>query len=173
MVRLTAKISSLYRDLDGNGVVTLVTPLNRPFEKLKGLDPGKDYSVEIKQIKSRRSLEQNRLLWKLIRLIDEKENGQPSEAGSQSIYITLLEMAEAKVDFIAAVPEAEPMLRDSFRAVKFVQQFRHGGRPMNLYKVVSGSSKMNTKEMTALIDTALRYAENAGVETEYWREVFR
>lgn len=173
MIRLTGKISSLYRDLDGNGVVTFTTSILRGFEELKSLDPFKDYSIEIKQIKSKRSLQQNRMLWGLIGLIDEKENGRRTAEGSEGIYITLLEMADAKVDFIAALPEAESLLRQSFRAVKFIQQFKQGNRVMNLYKVVSGSSKMNTKEMANLIDTALDYAAQAGIDTEYWKEVIK
>lgn len=173
MIRLTGKIGSLYRDLDGNGVVTFTTPILRGFEQLKELDPCKDYSIEIKQIKSRRSLQQNRMLWGLIGLIDEKENGRHTAAGSESIYITLLEMADAKVDFIAALPETEKMLRQSFRAIKLVQPFRQGSQKMNLYKVVSGSSKMNTKEMCALIDTTLDYAARLGIDTDYWKEVLK
>lgn len=173
MIRLTGKIGSLYRDLDGNGVVTFTTSILRGFEELKSLDPFKDYSIEIKQIKSKRSLQQNRMLWGLIGLIDEKENGRRTAEGSEGIYITLLEMADAKVDFIAALPEAEKMLRQSFRAIKLVQPFRQGGQQMNLYKVVSGSSKMNTKEMSALIDTTLDYAARLGIDTDYWKEVLK
>lgn len=173
MIRLTGKIGSLYRDLDGNGVVTFTTSILRGFEELKSLDPFKDYSIEIKQIKSKRSLQQNRMLWGLIGLIDEKENGRRTAEGSEGIYITLLEMADAKVDFIAALPETEKMLRQSFRAIKLVQPFRQGGQQMNLYKVVSGSSKMNTTEMGALIDTTLDYAARQGIDTDYWKEVLK
>ena len=173
MIRLTGKIGSLYRNTDGEGVITFTTPLVRVLEKLRKLDPTKEYSIEVRAVKSKRSLEQNRLLWGLIRQIDEAENGKATAQGSHAIYITLLEMADAKVDFIASLPEAESLLRQSFRAVKFIQQFKQGNRVMNLYKVVSGSSKMNTKEMANLIDVALDYAAQAGIDTEYWKEVIK
>ena len=173
MVRAIGKVTSLYRDMDGNGVVHFTIAGLRAFEELKGLDPLKDYSIEIKQIKSQRSLRQNAMLWGLIGLIDERENGRRTAEGSECIYITLLEMADAKVDFIAALPETEKMLRQSFRAIKLVQPFRQGGQQMNLYKVVSGSSKMNTKEMSALIETTLDYAASLDIDINYWKEVLK
>lgn len=36
-----------------------------------------------------------------------------------------------------------------------------------------GSSKMDTKEMSDLIDTTLRYASELGIYTPYWEELLK
>ena len=42
-----------------------------------------------------------------------------------------------------------------------------------VFKCYYGSSKMDTKEMTLLIDTILDMAEEAGVETVYYKELLK
>lgn len=173
MKLLTGTIERVGRDLDGNGVVVLTVPSFHQTEMVKELDKSKTYNIEIKEIKSDRTGRQNRYLWKLIRLIDEVENGRTSRDGMESLYIELLERANAKVDFIMALPEAESLLRKSFRAVKFITEVAMEPQDMNMYKVVVGSSKMNTKEMSDLIDATLDYAYQVGIDSDYWKELLK
>lgn len=171
MKRITGRLDRISRDFDGNGIVSFTVPDCRQLAEIRELDPKKDYAIEIKEINGKRTLRQNRYMWALITEIDKAINGRPSEAGMEAVYIDCLERANAKIDFICCKPEAERMLRESFRAVKYISTVQAGAQEMNLYKVVLGSSKMNTREMTALVDTVLDYAEEAGIGTSYWREV--
>lgn len=171
MKRIIGKVDRLSKDFDGNGIVSFTVPDFRQFETVRELDPEKNYAIEIKEFKGSRSLRQNRYMWALIGEIDKRMNGRPSAAGSEEIYIECLERANAKIDFICALPEAERLLRQSFRAIKYVSTIQAGAQEMCLYKVVAGSSKMNKKEMSVLIDTVLDYAEQCGIEMSYWRGV--
>ena len=61
------------------------------------------------------------------------------------------------------------MLKEQFRAVQFVRVYDDEGR--NEYKCFYGSSKMDTKEMSDLIDAVLDMAADEGINTAYWEGV--
>ena len=44
--------------------------------------------------------------------------------------------------------------------------FEHNGKTFNQYKVFYGSSKMNTKEMTKLIDTVMQMARELDIPVD-------
>ena len=115
---------------------------------------------EVKEYKSKRSNEQNKMLWKLIHLIAKEKYQDDME-----VYITILEKADAKSDYIIAMPETENELKKNFRAVKFIRQQIVNKTTMNVYKVYIGSSKMNTKEMTELLDIAFQICAKYQIPT--------
>lgn len=115
---------------------------------------------EIKEYKTKRSLEQNKMLWKLIHLIAKK-----TYQDDMDVYIGILEKADAKSDYIIAMPETENELKKNFRAVKFIRQQIVNKTTMNVYKVYIGSSKMNTKEMTELLDITLQICAKYQIPT--------
>lgn len=129
--------------------------------KLFELDKEKNYLVEIKEPKKKRSLESNRLLWLLIHKI-AKETYQDD----MEIYITALERADAKSDYIITRNNIEEELRKNFRAVKFVRMQEVNGNDCYVFKVYIGSSKMNTKEMTELLDIVYQMCSELGIATE-------
>lgn len=133
-------------------------------ESLKSLEKGKEYRIEINEIKSKRSIEQNNMLWKLLHELNKKLDGE--EKGEWDLYIQALEKTGAKYEYIAALPESEEMLKKSFRAIKKLNQFQHNGRIFNQYKVYYGSSTFNTKEMNELLDRVLDMCAEAGIEYE-------
>lgn len=115
---------------------------------------------EVKEYKSKRSNEQNKMLWKLIHLIAKEKLQDDME-----VYIAILEKADAKSDYIIAMPETENELKKNFRAVKFIRQQLVNQTTMNVYKVYIGSSKMNTKEMTELLEIALQICAKYQIPT--------
>lgn len=124
------------------------------------LDMNKFYVCDIKEPKSKRSLEQNRLLWKLIHAIAKETNHDDME-----IYCTALERADAKSDYIITALDMEEALRKSFRGVKFIRMQEVNGRECYVYKVYLGSSKMDTKEMTELLTIVIQIASELGIPT--------
>lgn len=171
--RITGKLDRISRDFDGNGIVSFAIPGFRQIEPLKELDPEKLYDIEIKEIRSQRTARQNRYLWELIHEIDIAVNGRPSRDGMDDIYLELLDRAGAKVDFLYVDPKAEAILKSAFRVVRPLTDVEIDGKAFTLYRVVSGSSKMTTKEMKTLIDTVLDYAEEVGIESDYWKEMLK
>lgn len=125
------------------------------------LDMDKQYVVEIKEPKLKRSLEQNKLLWRLIHKI-AKETYQDD----MSIYCTALERADAKSDYVITATDMEDALRKSFRGVKFVRMQEVNNKYCYVYKVFLGSSKMNTAEMNELLEIVFQMCSELGIPTE-------
>lgn len=130
------------------------------------LDMDKFYVCEIKEQKSQRSLEQNKLLWKLIHRI-AKETFQSDE----DVYCAVLERADALSDYVITATDMGEALRKTFRGVKFVRMQTVNGKDCFVYKVYLGSSKMNTTEMNELIEITMQVCSELGIDTrEEWYE---
>lgn len=127
------------------------------------LDMDKVYIVEIKEPKSKRSLEQNKMLWQLIHAIAKKQQQDDME-----VYCALLERADALSDYIITAYDMEDELRKCFRGVRFIRKQEVNGKECNIYKVYIGSSKMDTKEMTELLDITLHMCAELGIPTEMY-----
>ena len=128
--------------------------------ELLKMDLDKLYTCEIKEPKSKRSLEQNKLLWTLIHKI-AKETYQDDN----TIYCTALERADALSDYVITAIDMETSLRKSFRGVKFIRMQEVNGKECYVYKVYYGSSKMSTKEMTELLDIVYQICGELGIPT--------
>lgn len=140
----------------------------KPLELLKEipsylgtLDFEKFYKVTIEEVRSKRSLEQNKLLWKMIHEIAKK-----TQQDDNDVYCALLEEADAKSDYVITAFEMETALRKSFRGVKFIKMQEVNDKDCYVYKVYIGSSKMNVKEMNELLDTVQRIAGKLGIYLE-------
>ncbi len=139
--------------------------LNIPPAQVKWLADykGKDLTVEFKEYKSNRSLNQNALLWKIISEIDITENGRPSEQGELDIYANLIKMARISTATFTTLPEA-------YEEVKRRKLFRHtevlsDGHTVT-WRGYYGSSTFDTAEMNLLIETAKDYAAKLNIYLE-------
>ncbi|MEI3390192.1 MAG: recombination protein NinB [Clostridia bacterium] len=115
---------------------------------------------EVKEKKTTRSLQQNKLLWELIHKIAKQQNQEDME-----VYCALLERADAKSEYIITATEMEEALRKTFRGVKFIRKQLVNNKECNIYKVYLGSSKMNTKEMTELLDITIQLCSELEIPT--------
>lgn len=146
-------------------MIRLAGTIKDIVQELFKLEMDKLYICEIKQPKSQRSLEQNKLLWKLIHSI-AKETGQDD----MDVYCGVLERADALSDYVITATDMETALRKSFRGVKFVRMQEVNGKECYVYKVYIGSSKMDTKEMSELLDVTLQICGELGIQTEVYYE---
>ncbi len=154
---------------DGDTEVTFKISNYRDKEVIKELQKDVPYRISCNVIKSKRSLEQNALMWKIIHEINVAR-GTERATDDWDIYIEALERAGAKYEYIAFLPEAEELLKQQFRAIKLMNSFEHNGRTFNSYKVFYGSSKMNKEEMKLLLETVLDMAAEMDIypkETEF------
>ena len=126
------------------------------------MDLDKYYDVSIKEPTNKRSLQQNKMLWSLIHSIAKATNQEDND-----VYCGLLEKADALSDYIITAVEMEDALRKSFRGIKFMRMQEVNGKDCYIYKVYLGSSKMNTKEMTELLETAIQIASELEIEVDY------
>ena len=137
-----------------NGKIKDIVP-----ELLK-LDMDKLYTCEIKEPKSKRSLEQNKLLWSLIHKIAKEKYQDDME-----VYCTALERADALSDYVITAIDMEDALRKSFRGVRFIRMQEVNGKECYVYKVYLGSSKMNVKEMNELLEIVFQMCSELEIPT--------
>ncbi len=128
--------------------------------ELLKLDISKTYVCEIKEPKSKRSLEQNKLLWRLVHLIAKSTLQDDME-----VYCTALERADALSDYVITATDMENALRKSFRGVRFMRMQEVNGKDCYVYKVYLGSSKMSVKEMTELLEIVFQMCAELEIPT--------
>ena len=133
----------------------------RHTQMLNELDDSKEYRIEISEIKSKRSLEQNKLMWELLHRLEIK-----TRETAMSWYIKALVDTGAKFDYIWATEKTEDSLKKQFRAVERVKPYKIKDSEGWLYRVVVGSSKFNVSEMNELLDTVIRYCNNWDIQVE-------
>ena len=141
-------------------MVRLTGQIKDIIPELLKMDMDKLFVVDVKEPKSKRSLEQNKLLWRLVHAI-AKEQGQDD----MEVYCACLERADALSDYIITAYDMEDELRKCFRGVRFIRKQEVNGKESNIYKVYIGSSKMNTQEMTELLDITFQICAELGIPT--------
>lgn len=131
------------------------------------IESGKDYVFEIREVRNKRTIQQNKFMWALIREIANHESINQDEV---EIYTLALEEANAKYIFLLGTPEVEEELKKNFRAVRVVRPTVENGKPFIVYKCFIGTSKMDTKEMKKVLDIIVAWADELGIETneEYY-----
>lgn len=169
-MKIVGKIKELMMDIEGRGMATFTLENLHHMQMIKELDREKTYSIDIKEAKSKRSLQQNKYLWALLSDIDKRVNGERSN-DEWSIYINALERTGAKYEYIVCIKEAEELLKENFRAIKFIKNVDVNGKEGCMFKCFYGSSKMNTKEFSLLIETVLDMAQAVGIETTYYENL--
>lgn len=165
MSKIIAKKAYLSHLPNGEVAVSFVTndmySANLLVNELENLDK---IDVTAKAHKSSRSLRQNAFFWLIIEKISKEINGIATHSNKMLVYKELLIEAQTKYEYVLILPEAVKMLESQFRAVIPTNQTREvNGKELMMYQVFIGSSKMNTKEMTQLIDVALNYASDIGI----------
>lgn len=137
------------------------------FEALKN----KVYSIEIKNVSNKRSLQSNSYLWALISQICKVQDG--NIANVNNLYIQLLEMAGVRVEYAMILEEAYDFFKEQLKYCKIVN--RQVIRNKSYVQVASfaGSSSFTQQEMNDLIDTTLRYAAEVGIDINYWEGVLK
>ena len=126
------------------------------------LDLNKEYVFEIKEVKSKRTIQQNKYMWALIHEIANHESMNQTEV---EIYSLALEEANAKYIYLLGTKDVEDELKKNFRAVRVVRPTVENGKEFIVYKCFVGTSKMDTKEMTKVLDIIVAWAEELGIET--------
>lgn len=139
------------------------------------LKSDEEYFVEISKQTKKRSLNQNAMLWALIGEINEKVNGTKSADDSIQIYIQIVKMTGAKVETLTmrkdAYEDFKARTSDVFRGYTVVYEWRNrNGVEFVQVLCYYGTSKLNTEEMSAVIDKTLEYAAEVGLDAEFWQE---
>ena len=155
---------------DENGISEVVFRFDNWVMKrsAKQLVGGTIYSLEIKEPRDKRSLNQNALFWVIVGDI-AKDVGMTDE----EVYPKIVERTGTNFEVITAIREAIPRLKETFRAVVELPMLEDKEGGLVDLKVFFGSSKFNKKEMSELIEKALYYAEQVGIDATIYEAQMR
>lgn len=165
MNEINAYFTRLLRTEDGDAEITFTVRGLHSIQRLSELTKETLYRFKPVEVKSKRTIKQNSLLWSLIHEISIARNGEQATSDDDwDVYIEALEKAQASFTYVAVKPEAIPMLKESFRAIKELNQFTtEKGVTMTQCKVFYGSSKMDVQQMGKLLDTVLDMASEYNI----------
>lgn len=172
MPNFTAERCYRQTDEEGNIIVSFVVKgYERRIAEMACDDAKKmaSINISINEPKSKRSLEQNAMLWSLLTKLAEKTAGTKNPDTINALYCTVLEEANVQSSYIIAPPETEKKLKQTFRAIREIGKREINGKSGILYQVFVGSSKFTTKEMSEFIDIVLDKCAEFGIydqETE-------
>jgi len=126
------------------------------------------YHIDIRPVSSARSYEQIKKLWATIDDISREEYGDISQ--SNSIYLKILQMSGIRTDRILIPEIAVDDLKKKAKALEIVSRETINHQPYALVNVCfAGISEMTKVEVSSVIETAIRWASELGIDTELER----
>ena len=172
---ISCQTNSLTWSADAAGMsLSLRTPLARRI--VDAVKQGKTYTVEIKEYRKKRSLNQNALYWSVLTSFAEalrisnarahnlllRRYGQLERYEGKPVYVVLPDTEEAE----KRADEAE-----SYH-LKPTSQVKEGkdGQMYRTYMLLRGSSTYDTKEMTRLLEGLLDECKEIGIAVMSERE---
>lgn len=126
------------------------------------------YELSIREKGDAKTYEQVKKLWATIDDISRSEYGDISQ--SNNIYLQILDMAGVRTDKLLIPKEAIKDLKKKVRALSVVSEEMINHIPYSLVNVcLSGISDMSKKEVANVIECAIKWASELGIDTELER----
>jgi len=123
------------------------------------LDRDKDYEIEIKEYKEKRSINANDYMWVLCNKIANK-----TRLSKEEVYLSMLK-DYGQMDRIKIIKEANPKDYFKYFEIDFEKE------NYIYYKIYKGSSNFDKEEMSILIDGIVQEAQQLGIETKTPKEL--
>lgn len=121
------------------------------------LEQDKEKQYEIKEYKEKRSLNSNNYAWKLI-----TEIANVMRLSKEEVYLEMLK-AYGQSQMVSVLAEID--VSKYFKYYSEAGESILNGKKFKHYKVYMGSSEMDTKQMSILIDGIVQEAKQLGIET--------
>lgn len=123
------------------------------------------YELSIKQRGDSKTYEQVKKLWATIDDISRNQYGDISQ--SNNIYLQILEMAGVRTDKLIIPKDAVKDLKKKVKAISVVSEETINNIPSAIVNVcLTGISDMSKKEVANVIEVAIKWAAELGIETE-------
>ena len=117
----------------------------------------KDKKYEIKEYKNKRSKSQNAYMWELI-----NEIANITRLSKEQVYKQMLEdYSQSQIVSVLAEIDVTPYFKYSKKCGESILN----GKKFYHYKVFKGSSEMDSREMTILIDGVIQEAKQLNIDT--------
>ena len=178
-MRTTAKYKDYSFDKEGNIEITFTID-NRYIEQVVELETNhnnKYFELKTSDRVAQKTEKQNNAVWKLIRLIVDKQDGRSNKITVEELYKQLIVMSNIQVDYLQGLPEIKDSLGTFYRVVEEREQrVSEKGVKTCLFICYRGISQFNKKEMNSFIGNILYYSDQVGLpvtlESEYLRSVY-
>lgn len=164
MVEFKSTKPELSLTYDGVGKVTFSAPTVK-LKALSALKENKDYVVEIKEYRQKRSLNANAFFWVLVGQIADKLQTSPEE-----VYLSLLS-DYGTYTFLIVKPNLVDRVKAEWRTVEELGEVNVNGSKGVQLKCYFGSSTYNTKEMSRLIEGTVYEAKELDIDTRTPEEI--
>lgn len=123
------------------------------------------YDIDIKEKDKSRTYEQIKKLWAMIDDISRHEYGDVSQ--SELIYFQILQMSGIETNKIIIHESAVNDLRKKVRSLRIVSRETISHQPYAVCQVcLKGISEMSKTELSKVIETAVRWCGELGIEIE-------
>ena len=127
--------------------------------------------IEIKPVRDKRTLDQNRLMWALLEKLAQAQNGgTPGGVTAKQCYLDLLGEFGAEVETWRVPLKALPALRRAYRVVQVVELL-DGGYCMA--RLGLGSSSFTRQQMHDFIERIFDRLAEAGIDDAETTEQYR
>lgn len=127
--------------------------------------------VDIRPVKNKRTLDQNRLMWALLnRLALALSGDTPGGVTAEQCYLDLLAEFGAEVETWRVPVKALPALRNTYRVVQMVELLDNG---YCMARLGLGSSSFTRQQMHDFIDRIFDRLSEAGVDDAETTEQYR
>lgn len=127
--------------------------------------------VDIRPVKNKRTLDQNRLMWALLnRLALALSGDTPGGVTAEQCYLDLLAEFGAEVETWRVPVKALPALRNAYRVVQKVEQLDNG---YCMARIGLGSSSFDRQQMHDFLERIFDRLAEAGVDDAETTERYR
>ena len=127
--------------------------------------------IEIKPVRDKRTLDQNRLMWALLNKLALALSGDtPGGVTAEQCYLDLLQDFGAEVETWRVPVKALPALRNTYRVVQMVELLDDG---YCMARIGLGSSSFTRQQMHDFIDRIFDRLAEAGVDDAETTEQYR
>ena len=148
------------------------TAIQRVLDSIGKIDPNKEYTIEIKVVRQRRSLDANAYYFKLVRELEKVFSKEDKSITTTEIHNELL--AQLGIPWLDKDGQRHWILQkdnDWWRKQKEThfcptdKTEDRNGIPYRWFYLLLPSHLMDTKEMSRLIDLVVTEAKQQGIET--------
>ena len=127
--------------------------------------------IDIRPVKNKRTLDQNRLMWALLnRLALALSGDTPGGVTAEQCYLDLLAEFGAEVETWRVPVKALPALRNTYRVVQMVELLDNG---YCMTRLGLGSSNFDRQQMHDFIERIFDRLAEAGVDDAETTEQYR
>lgn len=160
------------QDMEGTWVSFLLEK-NKSLEVISDIKEGKTYVAEIKEFREKRSLDANAYFHLLVHKIAEALNIGDDEAKVNLVLEYGSVMRDENGEKVGFKLPASVDVNSIYKYAKWFDKRIENGKEFNCYIIYEHTHKLDTKQMSRLIDGTVHEAQELGIETRSPHEIQR